>query len=201
MQLMTEITSVKQLGLSMLEVLVSLLILVFGLLGMIGLQARAQLGTFESYQRGQALILAQDMADRLLINRDAASCYVITTNATSGTPYLGTSYAGTPTCVTAAGSADMQARAATDMLAWDGALKGAAEISGGAQVGGLLSARGCISFDSTTNRYRISVTWQGMAATVAPTAGDALATCGKDLYGAEAQRREVNVTLMIASLT
>lgn len=191
----------KQLGLSMLEVLISLLILVFGLLGMIGLQARAQLGTFESYQRGQALILAQDMADRLLINRDAASCYVITTNTTTGTPYLGTSYTSTPACATAAGTADMQSRAAADMLAWDGALKGAAEVSGGVQVGGLLGARGCISFDTTTNRYRIAVAWQGMASTVAPTAGDALATCGKDLYGAEAQRREVSVTLMIATLS
>lgn len=198
---MTGITILKQQGLSMLEVLISLLILVFGLLGMIGLQARAQIGTFESYQRGQALILVQDMADRLLVNRDAVSCYVITTNTTNGTPYLGTGYTGTPTCVTAAGTADMQTRAATDMTAWDGALKGVAESSGGTNVGGLLGARGCISFDTTTNRYRISVAWQGMAATVAPTAGDTLATCGKDLYGAEAQRREVNVTLIIATLS
>jgi hypothetical protein len=40
-----------------------------------------------------------------------------------------------------------------------------------------------------------------MASTVAPTAGDTSATCGKDLYGAETQRREVSITIMIASLT
>lgn len=185
----------------MLEVLVSMLILVLGLLGMIGLQARAQIGTFESYQRGQALIIAQDMADRLMINRIAVSCYAITTNTAAGSPYVGTGYSGTPTCVTTAGTASMQTLAANDLTAWNNALKGAAETLSGAQVGGLLGARGCISFDSATSRYRIAVAWQGMARTVAPTAGDTAATCGKDLYGSEAERREVNITLMIASLS
>ena len=98
----------QQRGVSLLEVLVSLLILVLGLLGMIGLQARAQVGTFESYQRGQALIIAQDMADRLMINRIAVSCYALTTNTAAGSPYLGTGYTGTPTCITTAGTAAMQ---------------------------------------------------------------------------------------------
>lgn len=202
MQLMNIQNSMsRQTGLSLLEVLISLLILVLGMLGMIGLQARAQIGTFESYQRGQALILAQDMADRIMINRTAASCYVITTNTSTGTPYLGTNYTGTPACVTTAGTAAMQTVAANDMAAWNNALKGASETVGGAQVGGLLGARGCISFDAATSRYRISVAWQGMAQTIAPTAGDSAATCGKDLYGTETQRREVNVTLMIANLS
>lgn len=191
----------RQQGLSLLEVLISLLILVFGLLGMVGLQARAQIGTFESYQRGQALILAQDMADRIMINRQAATCYAFTTDTASGTPYVGAGYTGTPTCATTAGTAAMQTLAANDLSAWNNALKGASEVLGGAQVGGLLGARGCISFDAATSRYRISIAWQGMAPTVAPTAGDTAATCGKDLYGPETQRREVNVTLMIASLS
>jgi hypothetical protein len=40
-----------------------------------------------------------------------------------------------------------------------------------------------------------------MAPTVAPTAGDANATCGKNLYGSEPQRREVSVIVRIAILT
>lgn len=198
---MHDSTHRRQSGLSLLEVLISLLILVFGLLGMIGLQARAQIGTFESYQRGQALIFAQDMADRIMINRQAATCYAITTDAANGTPYLGTGYSGTPACVTTAGTAAMQTLAANDLAAWNNALKGSAETSGGSQIGGLIGARGCISYDTATSRYRISVAWQGMAATVAPTAGDTAANCGKNLYGSETQRREVNVTLMIAALT
>ena len=58
-----------------------------------------------------------------------------------------------------------------------------------------------VSYAATTNGYRVAVAWQGMAPTVAPTAGDANATCGKNLYGTEAQRREVNMTVRIANLT
>jgi type IV pilus assembly protein PilV len=193
-------TATRDSGFTMLEVLISLVILVFGLLGMIGLQARAQVATFESYQRGQALILVQDMADRIATNRQAAGCYSITTNTTTGTPYLGSGYSGTPVCTAAVGTATTRALADADLQAWNEALKGAAETAGTDKVGGVIGARGCVSFDAPTNRYRVAVAWQGMAATVAPTAGDATATCAKDLYGADTQRREVNVTVRIATL-
>jgi len=53
----------------MIEVLVTFVILVVGLLGLIGLQARSQQAELESYQRGQALILLQDIVDRMNANR------------------------------------------------------------------------------------------------------------------------------------
>src|SRR6267143_676693 len=107
----------RQGGFTLLEVLVSLVILVFGLLGLIGLQARTQIATFESYQRGQALILVQDMADRLATNRGAASCYVNPTTVVAGvvTPVpLGTGFVGAPTCVAATGTAITRALADAD---------------------------------------------------------------------------------------
>ena len=171
------------------------------LLGMLGLQAQATVAEFESYQRGQALILVQDMADRVSTNRKVAGCYIVTTDTATGTPYLGTGYVGTPACAGGLGTVAQRAVADADMAAWSDALKGASERAGADRIGGVLGARGCISFNATTNSYRIAVAWQGMAATVAPTAGDAAATCGKDLYGNEAQRREVNITVRIANLT
>jgi len=190
----------RQSGFTLLEVLVSLTILVFGLLGLIGMQAQSQIATFESYQRGQALILVQDMADRLATNRKAAGCYAITTSTTAGTPYLGTSATAATACAAGVGTTATRATAQADLQAWNDALVGAAELSGTDKVGGVLGARGCITFNATTNAYRVAVAWQGMAATVTPSAGDNLATCGKDLYGAEAQRREVSVTIRIANL-
>ena len=190
----------RQSGFTLLEVLVSLTILVFGLLGLIGMQAQSQIATFESYQRGQALILVQDMADRLSTNRKAAGCYAITTSTTAGTPYLGTSATAATACAAGVGTTATRATAQTDLQAWNDALVGASELSGTDKVGGVLGARGCITFSATTNAYRVAVAWQGMAATVAPTAGDTAATCGKDLYGSEAQRREVSVTIRIANL-
>lgn len=189
-----------QSGFTMLEVLVSLVILVFGLLGMIGLQARAQVGTFESYQRGQALILVQDMADRIAANRKAAPCYDFAT-AGGGLSSMGTGYSGTPTCTAAAGTAAARDTATADLQAWNAALLGAAELSGTDKVGGMIGARGCVTYTAATNSYRVAVAWQGMARTIAPTAGDAAAVCGQALYGTEDQRREVNITVRIANLT
>jgi type IV pilus assembly protein PilV len=191
-------TMQRERGFTLLEVLVSLVIMVFGLLGLIGLQAFTQVSTFESYQRGQALILAYDMADRISTNRGSALCYDLTSRAVwAGMPATNP----VPTCVAAVGTAATRAIANTDLAAWDAALKGAGEVTGGAQVGGILGARGCITFDATTNSYRVAVAWQGMAPTIAPNTADLRATCGLNQYGNDTQRREVSVTVRIASLT
>jgi type IV pilus assembly protein PilV len=194
-------SSRRQRGFTLLEVLVSLVILVFGLLGLIGMQAYTQVATFESYQRGQALILVQDMADRIATNRGAAGCYEITTDTAAGTPFAGTGVTSAPLCTASVGTASTRAIATADLASWHATLQGASEQSGGAKQGAVLGARGCVSYDATTNSYRVAVAWQGMAPTVAPTAGDASATCGKNLYGSEPQRREVSVTVRIAILT
>jgi len=187
-----------QQGFTLLEVLVSLVILVFGLLGLLGMQAFTQVATFESYQRGQALILVQDMADRIATNRAAALCYSKTTSTAT---YLGVGATVPTNCTAAVGTAATRAIATADLAAWDAALKGAAEQQGVNQVGAILGARGCITYDAATNSYRVAVAWQGMAPTVAPTAGDPSATCASGAnYGGEPQRREVSTTVRIAVL-
>lgn len=189
----------RQRGFTMLEILVSLLLIVLGLLGMLGLQAQATVAEFESYQRGQALILAQDMVDRISVNRGAALCYVITTDAANGDPQLG-SGAANPLCVVPTGTTVTRAMADKDLQDWDAALAGAAEQLGGGNVGSVLGARGCITRDAVTGDFRVAVAWQGMSATIAPTAVDANATCGLNQYGNEALRREVSITFRFANL-
>ena len=65
-----------QCGASMIEVLVTTVILAIGLLGLAGLQSRLGLSEMESYQRAQALVLLQDMANRIATNRADAANYV-----------------------------------------------------------------------------------------------------------------------------
>src|SRR4051812_34767512 len=65
-------------GFTMIEVLVSLFIVTLGLLGLAALQAKAQQAELESYQRAQALVLVQDMVDRINANRKTAGCYAFT---------------------------------------------------------------------------------------------------------------------------
>lgn len=191
-------------GFTMLEVLVSLLIAVFGLLGLIGLQAQAQVSEFESYQRAQALILANDMADRIAFNRgtDATGyvigwrCYAYSTDAQK---YLGSGNTVAPVCADGAIAGDPKTRADADLAAWNNVLQGAAETvtASGTKVGGLLGARGCITRNAATGVIRVSVAWQGMAPTVASAD-----TCATTLYGAnDALRRVVFTEVVVPVLT
>ena len=191
----------------MLEVLVSMVIIAFGLLGLAGLQTRMQQAEFESYQRAQALVLLYDMIDRININRATAPCFAITTNAVGGTPYLGTGSVTPPVCgYSTAGNNTMANTALSD---WDGMLNGAAETKGGVNVGAMVGARGCVSFDNTTllldpttgaqipgtGIYTVAVAWQGINDTIVPTVN-----CANGLYGAETKRRVVSTNFRLAFL-
>lgn len=67
--------NVSEHGFSMIEVLVALFVTVFGLLGLIAAQIKAQQTEFESYQKTQAIAFVADMRDRLVANPGAARCY------------------------------------------------------------------------------------------------------------------------------
>lgn len=182
-------------GFGMIEVLVTLIILLTGLLGLAGLLTRSQQAEMESYQRAQALILLQDINDRINANRKVAACYAITTDAATGTPYLGTGYVGTPGC--ASGTAEQNALAIADITAWSNTLTGASEVKGGANVGAMIGARGCVK-TIATDTYMVIVAWQGLGTTSAPVASLA---CANTLYGDdEARRRVVSTTFRIANL-
>lgn len=189
----------RQRGFSMLEVLVTILILSLGLFGIMRLMARAQEGELEAYQRVQALILVQDMVDRINANRGTARCYDLVEGA-GGADYLGTDFAGVPACA-AWGTATTQARAVADLSDWDQLLKGASESVGANTTGAMIGARGCISYDAATDAYQVSVAWQGVTPTVDPTSIDATLTCGSGLYGDETRRRTVSRTVRIADLS
>ncbi len=183
----------SQRGTTLIEVLVTLIILMIGLLGLVGLMVQSQRGQIESYQRVQALVVMQDMVNRINTNKKAAACYAITTSASAGTPFVGTTGTGIliplPVIACATGTAEQRATAIRDMNEWNHLLLGSAETSGGAGVGAMIGARGCVSLVEGTI-YRVTVTWQGQGATKAPpfnSAGTLVAQqtnvpCGKDLY-------------------
>jgi len=189
----------KSKGFTMIEVLISLLILTLGLLGLAGMQAVAQRAELESYQRAQALVLLQDMVDRVNANRKVAGCYAFTPSA--GTVYAGTG-ASAPTCTAAFGTAQQRAQADADMLAWHNLLTGAAESLNASQVGAMVGARGCVILDTTVtpNVYRVQVAWQGMTPTVVPTSVDPKLTCATGQYGSELQRRVISESFPMACL-
>ena len=184
-------------GYALIEVLVTLVIMLFGLLGLAGVSARANIAELESYQRVQAMLLLQDMADRLNANRVVASCY---SNGVTGVQ-LGTTtftgYTGVPAC--AAGNAQQNTRAVNDITAWNTLLQGSTETNSGSKIGAMIGAVGCVTqLDATNSLYLVSVSWQGMAATAAPTDPTA---CGKGLYGNENLHRMITTNVRIGKLT
>ena len=195
----------KNAGFSLIEVLITMVIILVGLLSIAALQAKAQIAEFESYQRAQGLIMMSDIIDRMLLNKEAISCFEITNNTTSGTPYMGAagaSHMGTPAC--AASTTEYNNLADANLTYLDNLLKGAAETSGGgADVGAMIGARACVTYDNTTEidsqpgtgLYTVVVTWQALAALSAPTAN-----CANGLYGNENMRRAVSTRFRVADL-
>jgi type IV pilus assembly protein PilV len=72
MQLITG-TASKSSGFSMIEVLVSLLIIVIGVLGMVGLQSKAIPYTQDSVQRNTAIMLADDLLELIRSSPDCST--------------------------------------------------------------------------------------------------------------------------------
>ena len=174
----------RQAGTSMIEVLISIVIVVLGLLGLAGLQSRAQLAEAESFQRAQAVILLQDMVERIQSNKKAAS------NAydTAGVP-LGTG---------AEQPCGLLAGADLDKCEWHNALVGAAESAGGLKVGAMIGARGCIDVirAAMPREFLVSVAWQGINPTVDPQASQ----CGAGQYGDPKTRRLLTSSVVIGCL-
>jgi len=175
----------RQRGVSMLESLITIVILAFGILGLAGLEAKLQTVEVESYARSQALVLLDDMAARLSAHRGVAATYV-------DSEPVGTGDTQPADC------SDTALGVERDKCEWSNALKGNTELSGGSAIGGMIGARGCIEQVAGADppSYRVTVTWQGLSPTVAPGVG-----CGQSLYGPnDALRRAVVKVVSIAAL-
>lgn len=164
----------NQRGVTLIEVLVTVIILSIGLLGIAGLQSRLQVSEMEAYQRAQALILLNDLANRLATNRNNAASYVTGSAAPLGVGM---------TCPTA--TTTRQERDARD---WCLALQGAGEAQGGANVGAMVGGRGCVEA-LASGQYLVTVAWQGLTPLAAPPAG---AACGANSYNGAAGSTCVN---------
>jgi type IV pilus assembly protein PilV len=176
-------------GLSLVEVLVTVVLLAFGLLGIAALQSRIRVGSLEAYQRAQAVVALDDMRARMIGNPAHAADYVTETA-------VGTSDSQPADCST------KPMGSARDLCEWSQELKGAAERNGASgMVGAMVGARGCVEQLQAPDPsagvcqpgiYRLSVAWQGMH----PTKASSL-PCGANAYGPDANRRVISVRLAV----
>jgi len=136
----------RQKGFSMLEVLITIVVISFGLLGLAGLQAVGLKNNQTAYLRSLATQQAYDMADRMRANKlgvTAGSYNSIAAGAGSD-----------PGCITSNCSASQMA--AYDRFSWN--IANAALLPGGA--GSVYRANAdCTTLDATSNRFCIRVSW------------------------------------------
>ena len=174
-------------GFTLIEVLVTMVIIAIGIMGLAGLQMTSLNSQFESYQRTQALLLVEDMSNRLRANAVAARAGGYPEGAAYG---LGVDVDCTTLTVTAE----------RDLCEWNDAVAGVSVVDGARNLGSAMGARGCIeniigSADGEAI-IRLTVAWQGLSATVSP-----ISACGVDAFGDDDSfRRTVTMDTVLANL-
>jgi type IV pilus assembly protein PilV len=174
----TRIIGHRMRGFTMIEILIALVLLAFGMLSLARGIARSSQEEFEAYQRSQAMELAQDIVERIESNRKHAVQYV--GDYVPDTQPQDCSVA--PNLV------------ARDQCEWTNKLLGVDTHDAIRNIGAPVAARACIT-SPAPNVYIVAVAWQGVLPTGAPES-----SCGQDQFDREANRRVFSTTLQIATL-
>ncbi|MGI2168975.1 type IV pilus modification protein PilV [Shewanella sp. MF05960] len=146
--------SFKRNGFSLIEVMVSLVILVIGLIGIFNLHIVSKQGSFESFQQTQASYYANDIINRMRLNVSELSNY----GSSAGTKYTSPSSTRPKECSNA-NLCSTSELLAWDLYEWQSLFVGDLEVSSEeGSVGGLPSPEACIFVNS--NDVTVVITWQ-----------------------------------------
>ena len=167
-------------GFTLLEVLIALVVLAFGMLALARTIGRSSLQEMEAYQRTQAMTVAAELVDRVRNNPKQAALYI-------------GEYAPTGPVE------DCAAVAADDVVGRDQCelrnhLRGADIFDAEKAIGAPIAARACV-VSAAPNIYVIAVAWQGMVPT-APSDSP----CGTGAFDKEENRRVYSTMIQIATL-
>jgi type IV pilus assembly protein PilV len=165
-------------GFTLIEVLVTAVVLAIGLLGLGLLQVTSLNNQLEAYHRAQAMMMMEEMSNRIRVNNQAA----LAGNYTDGTDYglrdnddFG--LAADENCSDIVGDAPQR-----DLCEWNTALSGAGVKLGDVNLGSVNGAIGCIENLAGSGDgdviIRLTIAWQGMAETEPP-----VSTCGQNAFG------------------
>ncbi len=183
-----------QRGFALIEVMVTVLVITFGLISLAGLQLATKRGGNSSYQRTLALTVANEMIERINLNPSRAAAYHTGLATGLGRGSLGA--IGTD-CTVAANSCSPAQMAAWDLWNWERRLDGAGILdAANNDASGLLEARGCIVFtpdgaaSPNSGQLRVIVSWRSLTDTT-DAATTAQTTCGAVGTGTDAGRQQV----------
>lgn len=189
---------------SLLEVLVALVVLSFGVLAVVALQLVAKRNNADAGQRLVAAQLAYDMLERMRANSHPTALQVYT--GMLGAGFLGRNQVNSAaaTMCTQASPCDASNLAVFDLRTWEDQVDGAAERIGGSNTGGLALATACIAPVAPTvsgdaGIYSVTIAFKGTTPIPIPDSEEAsVPSCGLNaadggvnLYGPDNEYRRV----------
>lgn len=179
----------KQRGVSLVEVLVTLVLISLALLGSASLQVMSKRSNYGAMQRTSAAHFANDYLSRMRSNRTALASYLPAEELGGGS--LGADPA--KDCSGAAAGCTDAEIAAYDQWVWERELDGALERIDGVDSGGLLEPTACVSgpVGGGSGLYEIAIAWRGAIEHVNPDVHDCGEASGK--YGTDNEYRHVLV--------
>jgi type IV pilus assembly protein PilV len=179
--------TINQTGFSLIEVLVTLLVLTVALLSAASLQVLSKRSNFDAAQRTSAAHLAEDFLERLRSNASSSINYV-----PAGTLGGGTLGAAPPVnCLNPVVTCTALQMAQFDLWQWEQQLDGVMESDNGRATGGLVSPTACITGPGFggNGEYTVAIAWRGMTDLANPVVN----TCGEASgnYGAGNEYRRI----------
>ena len=155
------ISTTKQSGFSLLELLVSLVIFSIGLLGVAGLQAVSKQANYESQQRTMASQVAYALLEDMRTNGSGIGVYTATADLGGGTlTGLPVSNCRDPNVPCSAAQ-----KAVHDLWHWERVVDGVQETGVEGAAGGVVSPTVCIDgpLGGVAGVYAVSIAWRGGA--------------------------------------
>lgn len=186
-------------GISLIEVLITLLVMSVGMLGVLGLQVNAKRVNYDATQRTLAAGLVQNMVERMRANpgdagnlsAGVAADITLDSYVTPSGGLGGSVIVAEPTACSSSSPCTGQELAARDLWEWEQSIDGVSETrtdsnNNSLSTGGLVNPTACITHSSGT--VTVTIAWYGSMAMTNP-AGN---TCGVGLsrYDTDDVRRQ-----------
>ena len=200
----------RQQGVTLVEILITLVILAIGLLGVAGLQLMSKRSNFEADQRTTASMVAQNLVERMRANKNGLATYIATGAELTGAMSTPTCAAGTVcTCayVTCTDPTDITEIAGhvaeRDLWEFERLLTGVSIKAGTTNTAGLVQPTACVTGPAggVSGRYVVTIAWRGQTKLSDPDDSNA---CGRssakydDATGDNTHRRLLVVDTFIA---
>lgn len=184
----------REAGFTMVEVMITLLIMSVALLSSTALQLLSKRSNYDAAQRTSAAHLAEDLLERMRNNPNGLLDYITAGQLGNG------SQGNLPAtdCEDPAATCTVDQLAAFDLWHWEQLLDGRFELTAGESTGGLVSPTACIRGPGFGGNgvYTVAIAWRGMTELSNPDS-DACGEGNADYGAGNVNRRVMAVSTFI----